>query len=276
MNHIIQETTGELKTIAKKRLKGYWRPMVISMIILSVLVDIVPQILVTLSPDSLILEYEGIKVSYMANMYDFFTTGAFAAGMCSLMLVFFRERDTHPGHLFNGYGYYFKSFSLMIIKGVYIFLWSLLFIVPGIIAAFNYSQAYYILADHPEKSVFQCIRESKAIMAGNKARYFIMLLSFIGYYFLLALVQSALLQMGFSGLVINLVAIIPAAALAAYVGTTETVFFELLIGNLKGRTMEEAQFNGIPEEVRQEERYNSDGEMSFNQNPSTEEHKTEE
>lgn len=248
MNNIIRETTGELKTIAKKRLEGYWKPMIIAMILLSVLIEIIPQILTMLTPDSLLVEYEGISVSYVSNLYDFFTTGAFAAGMCSMMLVFFRERDTHPGHLFNGYGYYFKSFSLMIVKGFFIFAWSLLLIVPGILAAFSYSQAYYILADHPEKSVMQCLRESKAMMSGNKAKYFVLMLSFFGFYFLLAIVQSLLLTFGIPAMVINLIAIIPAAALSAYVGTTETVFYEMLIGNLKGKS-EDDYIQGVPQEV---------------------------
>ena len=248
MNNIVYETTGELKNIAKKRLEGYWGKMTLAMIVLSVLVDIIPQILTILTPESLMFKYEDISLSYVSNLYDFFTTGAFSAGMCSLMLVFFRERETHPGHLFNGYEYYFKTFSLMIIKGVFIAAWSLLFIIPGIIAAFSYSQAYYILAEHPEKGIMQCLRESKIMMNGNKSKYFVILLSFFGYYFLIAMIQGILLQMKVNSLIISFVILIPAAALAAYVGTTETAFYEILTGHLKGR----AQMGGYSREVPRE------------------------
>jgi uncharacterized membrane protein len=54
-------------------------------------------------------------------------------------------------------------------------------IVPGIIAAFRYSMAFYILKDHPEISPMEAIRRSKEMMVGQKWRYFVLNLSFIGW-----------------------------------------------------------------------------------------------
>ena len=60
----------------------------------------------------------------------------------------------------------------MLFQSLFIFLWSLLLIVPGIIAAIRYSQAFFILADDPSKGIRQCMDESKAMMNGNKMKYF--------------------------------------------------------------------------------------------------------
>lgn len=90
-----------------------------------------------------------------------------------------------------GYGNLFDAFSLAgkvilteIIMNVFIFLWSLLFFFPGIIAAYRYRQAPYILLDEPDISPMEAIRRSKAMMAGHKAELFVLDLSFIGWYFL--------------------------------------------------------------------------------------------
>ena len=72
-------------------------------------------------------------------------------------------------------------------QGIFIALWSLLFIVPGIIAMYRYRMAYYILLDDPDKGPLQCIRESKELMRGHKKELFFLDLSFIGWEFLITI-----------------------------------------------------------------------------------------
>jgi uncharacterized membrane protein len=62
---------------------------------------------------------------------------------------------------------------------IFITLWTLLLIIPGIIAALRYSQAVFIMVENPDKGIFQCIRESKEIMDGHLWEYFVLNLSFI-------------------------------------------------------------------------------------------------
>ena len=61
---------------------------------------------------------------------------------------------------------------------VFVLLWCILLIIPGIIAAYRYSQAIFIMVEDPNKGIMQCIRESKEMMAGHKMEYFILELSF--------------------------------------------------------------------------------------------------
>lgn len=64
------------------------------------------------------------------------------------------------------------------------FLWSLLFLIPGIIKGFSYSMAFFVFNDHPDWTPKECIDESKRIMNGHKMNLFLLQVSFIGWYLL--------------------------------------------------------------------------------------------
>ena len=70
---------------------------------------------------------------------------------------------------------------LGLLTSVFTFLWSLLFVIPGIVKAYSYSMAFYIKHDNPTYTWKQCIDESRKIMNGNKMRLFLLDLSFIGW-----------------------------------------------------------------------------------------------
>lgn len=70
---------------------------------------------------------------------------------------------------------------LGLLTEIFVLLWSLLFIIPGIIKALAYSMAYYIKADHPEYTWKQCLDESQTMMKGHKMDLFLLNLSFIGW-----------------------------------------------------------------------------------------------
>lgn len=68
-----------------------------------------------------------------------------------------------------------------ILYTLFITLWSLLFVVPGIVKSCSYAMTFYIKNDHPEYSATEAITESRRLMNGNKMRYFLLQLSFIGW-----------------------------------------------------------------------------------------------
>ena len=72
-------------------------------------------------------------------------------------------------------------------KGLYIFLWSLLLVVPGIMKAYSYAMTDYILAEQPELPAGEVLARSKAMMDGNRWRLFCLQFSFIGWSLLCAL-----------------------------------------------------------------------------------------
>lgn len=103
-----------------------------------------------------------------------------------------RDETAEIGNLFDGFGIFFRALWLAILQGLFVFLWSLLLFVPGIVAAYRYRQALYLLLDHPEKSAWQCLRESGALMRGHKWELFVLDLSWIGWNILCALTLGIL------------------------------------------------------------------------------------
>ena len=92
-------------------------------------------------------------------------------------------RGTSPdlGNLLDGFSFWWKVLVMDFVIGLLVFLWSLLLIVPGIIAAYRYSMANYVLITHPDFGIMECIRESKRLTKGWKSTLFVLDLSFIGW-----------------------------------------------------------------------------------------------
>ena len=84
--------------------------------------------------------------------------------------------------LFAGFSSDFGGTVVLgLLEAVFVFLWSLLFVIPGIVKAYSYSMIFYIKADHPEYDWHQCFAESKRITKGHKGDLFVMDLSFLGW-----------------------------------------------------------------------------------------------
>lgn len=108
-------------------------------------------------------------------------------GFINYCLRVSRSQTASFGDIFDAFGIFFKVIWLNILQSVFVFLWSLLLIVPGIVASYRYSMAVYILLDDPELSALECIRRSKALTAGHKGELFVLDLSFIGWRMLTAI-----------------------------------------------------------------------------------------
>ena len=70
---------------------------------------------------------------------------------------------------------------------LFTFLWSLLFIIPGIVKSYSYAMTYFIKKDNPGMTGQQAITESRNMMKGYKWKLFMLDLSFIGWYIVGAL-----------------------------------------------------------------------------------------
>lgn len=95
-----------------------------------------------------------------------------------------RRSQPALGNLLDGFGMFPRVLFLIILQIVFIFLWSLLLVIPGIIAAYRYSFAVYVMIDHPEMSAMDCLRESKRLTTGYKRQLFLLDLSFILWFLL--------------------------------------------------------------------------------------------
>jgi hypothetical protein len=88
-------------------------------------------------------------------------------------------------HLGDGFKYnYLNVVKTMFFTNLWILLWMLLFIVPGIIKSYSYRLVPYILAENPDIDTNEALMRSEQLMRGNKWETFIYDLSFIGWYIL--------------------------------------------------------------------------------------------
>ena len=110
-----------------------------------------------------------------------------AVGFNIFLLRTIRRDSPSTGNLLDGFGFFWRILLTSILINLFTVLWGLLLIIPGIIASYSYSMALYLLIDHPEYSVMDCIRESKRMMRGHKMEFFLLQLSFIGWLLLVQL-----------------------------------------------------------------------------------------
>ncbi len=121
--------------------------------------------------------------------------------LCILYITLYAQVNLHlkmsrsPQKVtFNDYLEGFSYFSRAVVCGLwetlFTFLWSLLFIIPGIIKHYSYCMTKYIALEYPQVSVFKAIKISMEITRGHKMEIFVMELSFIGWFILSAITMG--------------------------------------------------------------------------------------
>lgn len=146
--------------------------------------------------------------------------------------------------LFSRFRYLPKALWLYIQIFVRVFLWSLLFIIPGILAALRYCMAFYFLADDPTLSASQAIAKSKALMKkkGLKPSYVMLLISFVGWSLLSTVATDLLAQ------IIPVVSTVVALALQLFISTylsaCQAAFYTILT--------DETETEMVTHEIRQQ------------------------
>lgn len=83
--------------------------------------------------------------------------------------------------LFERFQIFGKALGLRLFTGLFVWLWMLLLIVPGIIAAYRYAMAPWLMAQYPEMGIREAVDRSKELMRGRKADLFFLHVSFIGW-----------------------------------------------------------------------------------------------
>lgn len=112
--------------------------------------------------------------------------GATTLGYAKYNLNLVDDKDPQFSDLFSQYHRLGTGFGLQFFRALFVFLWTLLFIIPGIIAQYRYSMAAFILAENPGMTAREAITESKKLMVGNKWRKFCLEFSFVGWILLSA------------------------------------------------------------------------------------------
>lgn len=123
----------------------------------------------------------GLSIIGVGAIVLLLVIGPLSLGSTIISLKVMRGYDVQVGDAFLGFKNFGNAFLLALLNEIFIFLWSLLFIVPGIIKAYAYRMSFYILADNPDMDPNTARLRSIEMMKGNKWRLFCLDLSFIGW-----------------------------------------------------------------------------------------------
>lgn len=143
-------------------------------------------------PTEAILIFIGVfavimAIVLVASIAMTFFSGIIEAGYYKYNLVLVDYGDAGFNHLF-GYFPRWKTLGVCaLLRSLYVTLWTLLFIIPGIIATYNYAMTPFILAEDPSVGPNEAIERSKRLMYGHRWQLFCLEFSFIGWNILCAL-----------------------------------------------------------------------------------------
>lgn len=168
------KTLSQLKYEAREQLSGRWSEIIPPSIILIIISSVLASFLVKFEPDK----------NYWSILLRTILISPLELGFTIYCIKFANYKEQKTKDIFKGYNRWLDAIILNFIKNLFIGLWALLLIIPGIIKAYSYSMSFYILADNPSMKIMEAFNWSKKITQGHKMRMFYLDLSFIGWYIL--------------------------------------------------------------------------------------------
>ena len=164
----MEKNANFFREAAWAQLKGNWKPVVVFTLVYNLVMGVA--------------QFIGSTSDLVSILISLFILVPLAYGYNVAFLDFKRTvQAVKIEQLFDGFKDYSRVVLTGLLQGIYIFLWTLLLIVPGIIKSLSYSQTNYILKDYPELKNNAAIELSMAMMKGHKFDYFCLILSFIGW-----------------------------------------------------------------------------------------------
>ena len=246
--YIVKEHPIRIISKCKSHSQGTLGSYLIGFCLLYAVINWVPQVLSLFFPTTnldLMAAYMDADPALLSRLpatplvmiiYMLLFNGAFKMSECLYALTYIRNRKVDYRALSESLPFFFKTLRLYLLQTVLILLWTMLFIIPGILAIFNYSQSFYILADDPDKSVTQVLIESKMMMYGNRMNYFRLIVCYLPYYLigylpalLLASAAASFEGNTYAVLLISMISDIPMFVVYGFVSLGRTVFYELMI-----------------------------------------------
>lgn len=134
-----------------------------------------------------------LLITSIGNNFMIIIGGPFQTGYSFFSLKLLRGQKAEIEQLFDGFNNFANTFVAYLLVMLFTLLWTLLLIVPGIIAAIRYSQTFFILADNPKLKGNEARKQSMAMMQGYKWKYFCLCWRFVGW----ALLSILTLGIGF-------------------------------------------------------------------------------
>ncbi len=198
--------SSDYRRIARTNLKGNW-PLSIAVAAVALLLGGIVTGTSFIPETEINMEYEDLHnfkeflllvkdflpmltVSGILGLVAFIIGGTVQLGHAQYLL---NQHDGAPIDLkllFSKFDHFGAGFLQALLRGIFVFLWSLLFVIPGIVAALSYSMTPFIMAENPDMTPSEAIAASKEMMNGHKWRLFCLDFSFFGWTLLCSLTMN--------------------------------------------------------------------------------------
>lgn len=132
------------------------------------------------------------KSTWFQSVFTLICGGAFAFSFAEISKKVYLKIDAKTEDLFYGFKMFGRAFVVNLLQSLYIALWMLLFIIPGLVKACSYAMTVFIANDNKELSANECITKSREMMNGHKWEYFCLMLSYLGWLILCVLTLGIL------------------------------------------------------------------------------------
>ncbi|MBA2878620.1 putative membrane protein [Anoxybacillus kamchatkensis] len=178
---------SSLRREARKALKGKWGSAVLLILVYALVTMVVPfgvEVVFSGGWEAWLYQETVPASASIVSMFVSFALIPLSVVLYWVFLDAYRNEPIRIAPLFTVYQngkLALKLIGTSLLFGLFVFLWSLLLIIPGIIKSLSYSQTFFLLKDHPEYSALQAISESKKRMKGYKGKLFLLYLSFVGW-----------------------------------------------------------------------------------------------
>jgi len=152
-----------LMTQARQALKGRWGEA-IGATVVSILIPLTAQM-----------------VPRVGGLLSFLISGPIMVGLAGFFLTISRKQEPVFSQIFAGFRKFRVSLGAYLFQCVFVLLWMLLLIIPGIVAALSYAMTYYIISENEAVGPLAAIAKSKAMMRGNRWKFFCLGCRFLGW-----------------------------------------------------------------------------------------------
>ena len=167
--------TKSLKSEAKRQLTNRWTLAVCTILVANILTGL-------LTSNKKLLENNLGYLSISFSLLYLILGGVITAGKCRFLLNMTLDKDSAMfTDLFSQFNIFLKTLALNLLVTLITALGFIFLIIPGIVIAYMYSQAFYILVENPEMDVTDCMAASRKLMVGHKWELFYLHLTFIGW-----------------------------------------------------------------------------------------------
>ena len=202
-------TSSELRAIARRNLEGTWGISVGVALVAALLGGLIvgtgsninfnfnEDTVRNLPPIFWTVLLPLVSVAGLLGIVSFILGGTVELGYAKFLLKQYDRKQLQFSDLFSQFERFGTGFAQKFLRTLFTVLWSLLFIIPGIVKGLSYAMTPFILEEHPEMTASEAIKASMKLMDGHKMDLFILGLTFIGWQIL------ACLTMGIGFLFLN-------------------------------------------------------------------------